>query len=180
MTAPKHWILDQPEALQGHAMGLTPPARAIAVVLDGYSTEDGKTFDRPPFAGGAGEGMLGVFEPEAASKMYSYLSALLRGQKMPAALAADESEALVAWWDVSEGQVLLGAITRGASPSLSLAWDDALRLAGVLHEDVDRHYSALSLDASSPHEIGRMPAAVRAACQAMAPHPLPLKHRPHP
>lgn len=124
----KHWILSSPKLLGNDVAGLRAPDAACALVVDGYSTANGKTFDFPPFGAGRCAATFMVLPAEAGHRVYERLAAYVGSRRSLIDNLADENEVLAARWDLPDGQVAVMAAESGGVENAQDAFERFLAL----------------------------------------------------
>lgn len=160
----RYWFVADPNSL-GNIGNFRAPDRVAAVVSEDF-TEDGRNFETQAFEAGEIDGVFGLMEEEAGSRVFGYIAAKLAGRKTASAMIEEENCGLVALWALPEGKVALLAADR-ASATVQELWDEACRLAKVPPYEEGRVYSSARIAADKIQAVGGdLSEAAQALCLA--------------
>lgn len=126
-----HWVLEGTSFLGGDVAGLRTPDEAVALLIDGYSTGDGKQFDAPPFGAGTANVTMVVLPEEVGDRIYERLSGYIGGRKSKKENLAEENEVLAAKWNLGNGSVAVLAADGGGAEYAQDVLEDYLRLERI-------------------------------------------------
>ena len=114
----KHWIISSPESLGGNVAGLRTPDAVAALVIDGFSTDDGQTFEFPPFEAGRQDAIFMVLPEEVGLKVFERMEKYVAGRQSAKENLEDENEVIAARWSLgNEKLAILVGDSGGASTS---------------------------------------------------------------
>lgn len=126
-----HWVLTGTDFLGGDVAGLRTPDEAVALLIDGYSTGDGKEFDAPPFGAGTSNVTMVVLGREVGERIYERLAGYVSGRKSLKENLAEENEVLAAKWILDEDRVAVLAADRGGVEHAQDVLENYLRLERI-------------------------------------------------
>lgn len=102
---PQHWIISSPEAMGGNVAGLRTPDAVVALVIDGFATDDGQNFEYPPFEAGRQDAVFMVLEEEVGLRVFERLDKYVRGRQSAKENLEDQNEVVAARWDLGNGKI---------------------------------------------------------------------------
>ena len=103
----RHWVIDDVALIGEQVGGLKAPSQMVGLLLDGYSTDDGKNFERVPFAANLHDGTIMLLSKEHGENVFEKLKNFLNHPRGIAANLIEENEAAVALWEVGQDKVAL-------------------------------------------------------------------------
>lgn len=132
MDLPNFWIVKDPAAMGNDLVGLRNPDAVVALVIDGFSTEDGETFDKAPFGRDVPDGIFMVLDSEPGNKVYERMEGYVQGRPSRKENVESDNEVVVGKWDLPNGQVALLVAESGGVDHAQSAFESRLALEGIM------------------------------------------------
>lgn len=140
-----YWVLSSSEdvaPIKKNVGGLTNPDQMTAFVLNGYESDDGKVFDRPPFEGGKMDGALILVDTHVADTVYPRIARFISSKGTINACVEDEVQHAVASWSLENDRTAL-LVLSSESSQIQEALEKELGFFKVkLHRSLDASFSA--------------------------------------
>ncbi len=149
MDLPNYWVVTTPAAMGNDLAGLRNPDVVTALVIDGYSTDDGKAFDKAPFARGATDAIFMVLDAEVGQKVYERMANYIKGRVSLKENLENDNEVVAGKWDLGNNQVALLVADGGGIDAAQSAFETALGLEGVLLQRSNKAVMSAKFDASA-------------------------------
>lgn len=164
------WIVDQTKALGGDVAGLRTPDAAVALVIDGFATSNGKKFDFPPFGSGRVDVTMMAFPAELGERLYEKVAGYIASRQSRNENVAEENEVIAAKWAIDDDTVLV-MVGDSAQSLCEFAQDAFERYLGF--EKIHLHSSreaviAPSFDAREWLDSGQGEANIRRIIESVA------------
>lgn len=140
-----YWILKTNEEVApilANVGGLANPDQMTAFVLNGYESDDGKNFEKPPFEGGKMDGALILVDTSVADTVYPRIARFINSKGTINACVEDEVQHAVASWNLENDRTAL-LILSSESSQIQEALEKELSFFKVkLHRSLDASFSA--------------------------------------
>ena len=149
----RYWFVADPAALLGNVGDFKTPDRVSAIIADDV-TDDGISFERPAFPGGAIDAVFATMSKAEGEKVFAYISAKLSGTKTANPMVESASRGVVALWNLENDQVAVLAGDSGGSGVVQELWDEACRLAKIPPYEAGRVYASSSFSSSRVIDAG--------------------------
>lgn len=131
---PAHWILDNPAVLGGTVAGLRAPDVVRGLIIEGLSSEDGRTFEAPPFAAGRLDAVLVVLDAPTGETVFQALAGYVAGRVSLKENLADDNEVVVALWRLPAEEGEGSAVLLVGDTSGNMHAQEALDRTMALHK----------------------------------------------
>lgn len=122
----KHWIVTSPEAMGGNLAGLKTPDAVTALVIDGFSTDNGKDFEYPPFEAGRQDAIFMVLPSEVGGRVFERMQKYVAGRQSAKENLEDENEVAVALWVLNNDSVAILVADSGGMEHAQDAFEKTL------------------------------------------------------
>ena len=150
----KHWILTDPSTMGGDLAGLRTPDAVSALVIDGFSTDNGTDFEYPPFEAGRQDAVFMVLPAESGQRVFEGLSRYVAGRQSLKENLEDENEVVAAIWNLSEEKVAILVADSSGSEHIQNAFEQRLMMEKIYLQRSGAVIDQL-FDASKVLEEGR-------------------------
>ena len=127
----KHWIITDPATMGGDLAGLRTPDAVAALVIDGFSTDNGKTFDYPPFEAGRQDAVFMVLPAETGERVFEGMTRYVGGRQSQKENLEDENEIVTALWRLEGDKVALLVADSSGSEHAQNAFDQRLLMEKI-------------------------------------------------
>lgn len=122
----KHWIVTSPEAMGGNLAGLKTPDAVTALVIDGFSTDNGKDFEFPPFDAGRQDATFMVLPSDVGGRVFERMEKYVAGRQSAKENLEDENEVAVALWVLNKDSVAILVADSGGMEHAQDAFEKTL------------------------------------------------------
>lgn len=126
-----HWIISDPTLLGDNVAGLRAPDEVVAMVIEGFATDNAVDFEYPPFGAGRMDAIFIVLDKERADPVFTLMGNYVRGRKGLKENLNDENEVVAARWNLANDQVALLVADSGACENAQDAFEQALGFNGI-------------------------------------------------
>lgn len=144
----KHWILSSPESLGGNVAGLRTPDAVAALVIDGFSTDDGQTFEFPPFEAGRQDAIFMVLPEEVGLKVFEWMEKYVAGRQSAKENLEDENEVIAARWSLGNEKLAILVGDSGGSEHIQEAFEARLAFEKIYLQRSELAVIAQGFDAA--------------------------------
>lgn len=138
MDLPNFWIVTDPAAMGNDLGGLRNPDAVVALVIDGFSTDDGSTFDKAPFARGTSDAIFMVLDSESGTKVFDRMAGYVQGRPSRKENVESDNEVVVGKWELASGQVALMVADAGGVDHAQSAFEKSLGFEDILLQRSDK------------------------------------------
>lgn len=144
----KHWFLSSPESLGGNVAGLRTPDAVAALVIDGFSTDDGQTFEYPPFEAARQDAIFMVLPEEVGLRVFERMEKYITGRQSMKENLEDENEVIAARWSLGNEKIAILVGDSGGSDHIQEAFESTLRFEKVYLQRSELAIIAENFDAA--------------------------------
>lgn len=176
---PKHWILSSPEAMGGNLAGLRNPDAVAALVIDGFSTDDGQSFEYPPFEAGRQDAIFMVLPEEVGERIFERMEKYINGRQSAKENLEDQNEVVAARWSLGNEKLAILVADSGGSEHIQEAFESTLGFEKIYLQRSELAVIAQNFDAAKilAEEKNVFSAEAREALASLviAPKPAPAR-----